>query len=145
MSATVTNRTGRRIDHFEPEAALDPHEQRKLRAHLEQIDYAAFAANRKVLADAMGTASLDSFERLAIAAARARGQWVKEAIGMTANTGPLSDEQAARLATLRHAFEELIEAYEALRRMVERGYLSYQAKPAINCHECGVTPTGQSG
>jgi hypothetical protein len=131
MSATMTNSTGRRGDHFEPEAALDPHEQRKMRAHLEQIDYAAFAANRKVLAQALGKASLASFERLAIAAARARAQWVHEAIGMTANAGPLSVEQAARLATLRHAFEELTEAYEAMRRMVERGYLNYQAAPPV--------------
>ena len=33
-------------------------------------------------------------------------------------------DQIARLATARIAYEELAEAYEGLRRMVERGYLT---------------------
>jgi acyl carrier protein phosphodiesterase len=37
-------------------------------------------------------------------------------------------DQVARLAALRQSFEELTQAYEALRRMVERGYLPYQSK-----------------
>jgi hypothetical protein len=31
------------------------------------------------------------------------------------------------LAALRAGYQELSEAYEALRRMVERGYLSFQS------------------
>ena len=35
--------------------------------------------------------------------------------------------QAERLAELRLIFDELTEAYEGLRRMVERGYVPYRA------------------
>ena len=34
------------------------------------------------------------------------------------------------LAQMRMAYEELVEAYEALRRMVERGYITFQSTPA---------------
>jgi hypothetical protein len=34
--------------------------------------------------------------------------------------------QIAQLSTLRAAYEELIEAYDGMRRMIERGYLHYQ-------------------
>ena len=69
MSFTMTSSVRKVRDHFEPEANLDPQEQRALRAHLEQIDYAAFAANREVLAKVVGHADLNRFQRLAIAAA----------------------------------------------------------------------------
>lgn len=131
MSVTVTHQARVRGEHhFEPEAALDPLEQRKLRGHLEQIDYAAFAANRQIIAQAMGRVSQETFERLATAAARARVQWTMEAAAMAAPSGQINPEQAERLAALRNAYEELTEAYEALRRMVERGYVSYQSGPS---------------
>jgi hypothetical protein len=51
------------------------------------------------------------------------------ATGLAATEGgrqPTS-EDIASLAALRHAFEELTEVYDAMRRMVERGYLPYSA------------------
>ena len=35
----------------------------------------------------------------------------------------MSPEQTGRMAQLRATYEELTEVYEAMRRMVERGYL----------------------
>ena len=128
MSTMMTNSTRRVSDHFEPEPGLDPAEQRKLRGHLEQIDYAAYAANRAVVAQALGRTELSKFERLAVAAALARTRWVAAALKMSEGANALSPEQVAELATLRRGFEELTDAYEAMRRMVERGYLGYQPK-----------------
>jgi hypothetical protein len=53
MSSTVTNRTRSRHDHFEPQD-IDPHAQRRLRGHLEQIDYTAYASNQAVIGQALG-------------------------------------------------------------------------------------------
>lgn len=127
MSSIVTH--SRRVvqDHFEPEALLDPQEQRKLRGHLEQIDYAAFAANREVIAKTLGATDIAKFERLAICAAHARAEWVAAALAMTEKPHTLAPEEVLRLNTLRAAYDELTEAYEAMRRMVERGYLSFSA------------------
>ncbi len=128
MSFTMTSSVRKVRDHFEPEASLDPQEQRALRAHLEQIDYAAFAANREVLSRLVGHADLSRFQRLAVAAAQARGRWVAASIALTQRPETPAPQDVAQLTTLRIAYEELTESYEALRRMVERGYLPFRAK-----------------
>jgi hypothetical protein len=129
MSMTVTaNSRARGQGHFSPEAELDPVEHRKLRGHLEQIDYASFAANREVIARVLSHADLERFEHLAVAAAQARADWVAAAVTMTEKSRTLASEQVEHLAALRSAYDELSAAYEALRRMVERGYLHYRAK-----------------
>jgi hypothetical protein len=130
MSITVSNSFRRVSEHFEPDPALDPLEQRKLRGHLDQIDFATYAANREVLSQAFGRMSLERFERLAVAAAHARANWVAAALATSETSPTLSPEQAAQLNMLRGAYQELADAYEALRRMVERGYLSFQAASA---------------
>lgn len=125
MSVTRTQSVRRTNDHFEPEAALDPQAQRRLRGHIEQIDYTAYASNREVIGQMLGQADAGKFQKLAVAAALARSQWVAEALALTETPHPLTPEQIAKLARLRGAYEELTEAYEAMRRMVERGYLTF--------------------
>ena len=127
MSFTMTSTVRKVREHFEPEAALEPHEQRALRGHLEKIDYAAFAANREVLAKSLGSADLQCFQRLAVTAAHARADWVATAIKVSQKPEP-SAQDIARLTELRVAFEELTEAYDALRRLVERGYVPLRPK-----------------
>jgi hypothetical protein len=117
-------------DHFEPQDDADPAAQRKLRGQLEQIDWTVFASNREVIGALLGQADAQKFQRLAVAAAHARALWVAEALSMTETPGALEPRQAERLAQLRANYEELTEAYEALRRMVERGYLTYRAPQA---------------
>jgi hypothetical protein len=130
MSSIVSSSSGRRgQEHFVPEVELDPQEQRRLRGHLEQVDYAAFAANRAVVGKLLGQADLARFERMAIAAAHARALWVAAALALTESGQSPTSSQIAQLHALRRTYEELTEAYEALRRMVERGYLRFQAKP----------------
>ena len=133
MSSTVTNSFRRPHDHFEPQDT-DPHTQRRLRGQLEQIDYTAFASNTAVIAQVLGKSDSGKFQRLAVAAALARSRWVAEAVAMTESGAAITPEQTARLAALRTAYEELAEVYEAMRRMVERGYLTY-TNPMVT--ECG--------
>ena len=123
MASTMTSSYRRVRDHFEPQD-ISPEDQRRLRGQLEQIDYAAFISNRELIGQKLGPADMAAFQRLAVAAANARAAWVAEALRLTAAAGPVSAEQAERLAQMRLIFEELSEAYEAMRRMVERGYLS---------------------
>ncbi|KQY30159.1 hypothetical protein ASD21_13740 [Caulobacter sp. Root1455] len=124
MSSTVTSNFRRGHDHFEPQDT-DPQTQRRLRGQLEQIDYTAFASNTAVIAQVIGKSDSGKFQRLAVAAAVARARWVAEAVTMTEGGAVTTAEQTARLATLRTAYEELAAVYEAMRRMVERGYLTY--------------------
>jgi hypothetical protein len=112
-------------DHFEPDDDVDPKAQRQLRGQLEQIDYAAYAANKKVLGGAIGKAEVQQFERLALATAVARTQWVAASLAVTEKGHALTRDQVEHLAHLRTAYEELSAVYDAMRRMVERGYLAY--------------------
>lgn len=126
MSVTRTANVRRSSDHFEPDALLDPQAQRRLRGQMERIDYTVYASNQEVIGHILGQADAAKFQRLAVAAAIARAQWVAAALAATENSQPPNAEQVRKMAELRLAFEELTEAYEALRRMVERGYLPYR-------------------
>ena len=117
-------------DHFEPDDAIDPKAQRALRGQLEQIDYAAYAANKKLLSGTMGAVEAERIQKLASAAALARTRWVVAALAITEAGEAPSREQIAGLAHLRTTFDELTLAYDGLRRMVERGYLTYAAPDA---------------
>lgn len=123
----------RRIDgdHFHPEEAEDPSVQRRRRGWLEQIDYTAFACSKEMVAHTLGRAGPAAFQGLALACAQARAAWVAEAFQVTARVGGAAEPAAvAKLAQLRVAYEELLHAYDAARRMVERGYLAYEGDPA---------------
>lgn len=114
-----------RQEHFAPSLVSAPQEQKRLHAQLEQIDLATFEANRVVLAKSVGRVDLGKFKRLATLAANARASWVREAIAISERGTSPTDAQVAHLAVLRKTYEELSEAYEATRRMVERGYLCF--------------------
>ena len=94
--AIMTSSTRRVGDHFEP-SDVDPQVQRRLRGYLEQIDYTAFASNKAVLGASIPHADAERFQRLAVAAATARGRWVAEAATMTEAAASLTDAQVARL------------------------------------------------
>ncbi|WP_428151805.1 hypothetical protein [Brevundimonas sp.] len=130
MSSIMTSSTRRSRDHFEPSDS-DPQEQRRLRGHLEQIDYTAFVSNREVIPQVLGLGANHTepaaFQRLAVSAATARARWIAEALRLSEAGYAIGPGEAQKLAGMRAAYEELSEAYEGLRRMVERGYLPYRA------------------
>lgn len=126
MASTMTSSYRRVRDHFEPQD-IAPEDQRRLRGQLEQIDYAAFVSNRELIGQRLSQVDMAAFQRLAVAAAHARAAWTAEALRLTVSGHAVAAREIAALAELRVAFEELSEAYEALRRMVERGYLTLNA------------------
>jgi hypothetical protein len=115
MSTIQTSSYRRPRDHFEPQDT-DPQDQRRLRGLLEQIDYSAFVANREVIGQMI--------PKVDALTATARAKWAVESLRQSESGAPSTPDQIARLAAARVAYEELGEAYEALRRMVERGYLT---------------------
>lgn len=129
MSSVMSSYRRSASDHFEPQDHTEPAAQRRLRGQLEQIDYTAFISNREVLSHRVGPLDAARFQRLAVATAHARAVWVAEALALGEAGQPPSAQQVSRLGELRAAFDELSAAYEALRRMVERGYLVYSSPP----------------
>jgi long-subunit acyl-CoA synthetase (AMP-forming) len=129
MSVTRTSNVRHTSEHFLPDDSADPQAQRRLRGQLEQIDYTAYASNREVIGHALGATNVQKFQRLGVAAAAARACWVAYALAATESGHPPAPEQVEKLAQLRRTYEELTEVYEAMRRMVERGYLPYASPP----------------
>lgn len=122
MSTIQTSSYRRQRDHFEPQDT-DPQEQRRLRGLLEQIDYSAFVANREVIGQMLPRVDPSMFQKLAVLTATARAKWVSEGLRQSESGAPSTPDQIARLTAARIAYDELAEAYEGLRRMVERGYV----------------------
>lgn len=112
-------------DHFEPVEEIDPKAQRNLRLYLEQFDYTAYAANRKLLSQTVGVVDAARIQKMASAAALARTRWVVAAMALTEQNDPPTREQVAAITHLRSTFDELAAAYDGLRRMVERGYIGF--------------------
>ena len=119
----MTSSYRRQNDHFEPQD-IDPQEQRRLRGLLEQIDYTAYVSNREVIGTTLSKVDAGTFQRLAVMVASARARWVAEALRLSESGAPVTPDQTARLHAFRTAYEELAEAYEGMRRMVERNYLT---------------------
>ena len=114
----------RASDHFEPDDNVDPKVQRQLRGHLEQIDYTAYSANRKVLNATLASVDTAKLQSLASATALARTRWVAAGLALAEAEPYPTPGQIAALAELRKGYEELAGVYDGLRRMVERGYLT---------------------
>jgi hypothetical protein len=123
MSRIIAAR--RPSDHFEPDEHIDPKVQRQLRGHLEQIDHTAYSANRRVLTATLASVDTTQLQSLASATALARTRWVAAGLALAEAEPYPTPGQITALAELRTAYEELSEVYDGLRRMVERGYLTY--------------------
>ena len=74
---------------------------------------------------ALGGVDVRKFEHLAIATAKCRARWVAAALAASESGQSPTKAQVEDLAHLRAAYDELAEVYDAMRRMVERGYLAY--------------------
>ncbi|MEI7932410.1 MAG: hypothetical protein WCI21_05065 [Alphaproteobacteria bacterium] len=125
MSLIRTNTVRRTSDHFEPEMSDDPHVQKRMRAQLELIDYTAFVANREAIARDVGALDVAMIQRMAVSAAHARAAWVRRAIAISDSSALPTPQLINDLAQARAAFEELTAAYDAIRRLVERGYVAF--------------------
>jgi hypothetical protein len=126
MSVTRTQTIVRESDHFMPDESSDPHAQRKRRGHLEQIDYVAYAANRAVIGKVLGATDQKKFQRMALTVASARARWVGAALAISESDAAMSHAKIQQLAQLRETYQELAEAYDAMRRLVERGYVTHE-------------------
>ena len=123
MPTKMTSSIRRHSDHFEPQDT-DPHEQRRLRGQLEQIGYAAYGANKEVIGRALNGGDDASLQKLAVMTATARAKWVAESLRLAHSGSAVTPDQVARLTAARTAYDELAEAYEALRRSIGRGYIA---------------------
>jgi hypothetical protein len=110
-----------KVDHLVSKDMLDRESARKLQKFLEEIEMAIFSANREVMKKAVPELNRDSFMAFAVRVAEARARYVKIALELSTNTNP-SPEDIARLKAAREANDEMLHAFDATKRVIERGY-----------------------
>lgn len=110
-----------KVDHLVTKEMLDRESQRKLQKFLEETEMAIFSANREVMKKAVPELTRESFMAFAVRVAEARARYLKIALELSANTNPSADD-IARLKAAREANDELLHAFEATKRVIERGY-----------------------
>lgn len=110
-----------KVDHLVSKEMLDRESARKLQKFLEEVEMAIFSANREVMKKAVPELTRDSFMAFAVRVAEARARYLKTALELAAITNP-SAADISRLKAAREANDELVQAFEATKRVIERGY-----------------------
>lgn len=98
-------------------------DQKRRHAWLEfkgAMDKAVVAANREVLGKLKLTR--EQFLRLALNTASLRAAYLQHGVEIGSLRSP-TREQLEELALLRHAYDEARQVFEALERIIERGYV----------------------
>ncbi len=121
MSIKVVGLKHQHTIHYAPEEGDAGHAHR-VRRFLDSMQQAVFEANRAVIGRAIPELDKDGLLRLAVRVAELRAQHVQKAIALAAQAHPDADS-VRELAALRTAIEELVAAFEAAERLVERGYV----------------------
>ncbi|WP_341913081.1 hypothetical protein [Ferrovibrio terrae] len=110
-----------KVDHLVSKEMLDRESARKLQKFLEEVEMAIFSANREVMKKAVPELTRDSFMAFAVRVAEARARYLKIALELATITNPSADD-IGRLKAAREANDELVQAFEATKRVIERGY-----------------------
>jgi hypothetical protein len=114
----------RRVDHLMSDEMLDREARKALTKFTEGLDVAIFEANREIISQKLGELRRESFLRLAVKVAEARAEYTRTALELARHEGLPNPAEIARLRELRTTYDELVAAFDAMERIVERGYLS---------------------
>jgi hypothetical protein len=98
----------------------DPEQTRVYRRFIEEIEMALRAANREIIGKQIPELNKESFFRLAVSVAKLRADYLKAVLALNweddgIDVAPVQDKRAI--------YEEASKAFEALERIIERGYV----------------------
>ncbi len=98
----------------------DPEQLRVYRRFIEEIEMALRAANREIIGKQIPELDKESFFRLAISVAKLRANYLKAVLGLDWEDDGID---IAAVQSKRAVYEEAAKAFEALERIIERGYV----------------------
>jgi len=113
-----------KVDRLIGQDLLDRNARRKLAGFLEQIEVAIFTANREVIHRAVPELDREAFVRLAVVVAEARASYIKLALELCKQGHVPPAARLGDLKAARETYDELSHAFEAMQRVVKRGYSS---------------------
>lgn len=98
----------------------DPEQLRIYMRFTEEIEMALRAANREIIGKDIPELNKESFFRLAVSVAKLRADYLKAVLGVDWEDAGLDIGAVQRKRAL---YEEASKAFEALERIIERGYV----------------------
>lgn len=119
QSGTFTIAEG---DSYTAPEMLEPAMRKAIKAQLDALAFASFTADREVIARELPTIRRVDLEFLVVAGAEARTRWLVQALAHGKTKKLPSAAEVEELARLRQTYQELAAAFEALKRLIERGY-----------------------
>lgn len=113
-----------KVDHLMTREMLDKRALHALAAFRDEVEMAIFSANTEIIGRETPGLTRDSFMKLAVAVAEARARYIKVAIELAATAGKKPPrEMIDALAEARRAYDEIMHAFQAVERVIERGYI----------------------
>lgn len=102
----------------------DADQERKQKRFLHEVEVVIREANRKAIHDRVPDLDRERFVAFATFVAEARADYLAAALAMQTMTGDADRAlEVERLRVRRLAFDEALQAFAALERAVERGYV----------------------
>jgi CHASE2 domain-containing sensor protein len=127
--AVVGRTTIQKVDQFMSQDMLDKASRRELNQQLLEIEKAIFDANQKTIRERVPALNRESFIRFAEMVADTRANYVRMALEISKLTHQPESAIVAELKRQREAYDELLAAFEAMQRLIERGYVRLSRNP----------------
>lgn len=100
----------------------DANLMRQQRQFIDQLDHTIHATNREVIHAVLPRLDKATFAKMARTVANLRIKYVAAAVQL-AGQEPFSPQQVAQLKQLREQFDEAKSAFDAVKRVIIRGYV----------------------
>lgn len=112
----------RKVDRLLTSAELDREQRHALQVFRERMDRTIIDANEMVLRAKLPEITPEVMTRMAVRIAELRAGYLGKALALVETPGVPPVAALDDLQRHRMAFEELREAFEAIERVIERGY-----------------------
>lgn len=113
----------RKVDRLLTSEEMDRETRHELLRFQQELDAIIISANQQVLRKSLPNLSRDTITRLAVRVAELRGAYLAKALKVAVAQGAPDTAAITDLHNARLAFDEIREAFEAMERVIERGYL----------------------
>ena len=114
--------SGKPVDKLLTQEMLAKENRRKIVKLFGEIGKSVFAANREIIHERIPNLDRTLFMKFAIRVANARADYLILALDIIDDDKRGSADDIENLAKARRTYEELLQAFEATERLIERGY-----------------------
>ncbi|MBI3498427.1 MAG: hypothetical protein HY058_14090 [Proteobacteria bacterium] len=112
-----------KIDQFMTQDMLDKNSRKELSQQLLEIEKVIFETNQRLMQEKVPALDSDSFIRFSHLVAETRANYIRMALEVSKLAHQPEAAVVDQLRRQRITYEELLSAFEAMQRVLERGYV----------------------